>query len=123
MAELLLKLLVCPIVVLLVDILSGDVDYQAVYQPLAVGLFIAVAGRFMEYFSLKAKTLVISVWISSVIDFVIAFAVVYFSQYLYLGSRITFFGALVTALMIAVTEYFQHVIFLSRSLREKDGPH
>lgn len=123
MAELLIKFFVCPIIIVLIDILSSDVDYQAVYQPIVVGLFLAVAGRIMESFSLKEKAPVMSVWISNVLDFIIAFAVVYFSQYYYLGSRITFFGALVTALIVAVTEHIQHIIFINRALREKDGPH
>jgi hypothetical protein len=110
LAPLFIKLLVCPAVVLLMDIISTEVDYRAVYQAVMVGLILAVLGRILENFLLRSRT----VWISTAVDFVAATVVLYFSPLVFPGSRVTFTGALVTALLLAVTEYIQHVVLVQR---------
>ena len=85
MSPFFIKLLICPTAVLLVDILSTEVDYRAIYQAVLVGLFLAVLGRVMEGITLKRRT----AWISTVIDFIAAAVVLYFSPLLFPGSRVT----------------------------------
>lgn len=117
MAQLLLKLLVCPLILWLVDIFSQDVNYQAAYQPIMAGVFLAVIDRIMEYFLLNQVLFRLSVWINNGADFLMAILVVYTSQFLFPGSGVTFFGAFVAALILTITEHMQHVIFAKRAPR------
>ncbi len=53
-----------------------------------------------------------ALWINNVIDLVAAFIFVYFSHYVFHRATTTFFGALLTAILLAVTEYMQHLYLI-----------
>lgn len=69
-----------------------------------VGLILAFAAHMMEILVLKKGTF----WISTIADFIAAFAIVYLSQFLLRNVSITFLNTSLTALLLTVTEYFQH---------------
>lgn len=104
MTGFLIKLVVCPSVVYLADLLFTQVNFTEPYQPLIVGLVLAIATHAMELALLRPGT----VWLSTLVDFAAAAAIVFLGGYL-LDARITVTGALLTAGMLAVTEYFQHI--------------
>ena len=118
MAQLLIKFVVCPLVILLIDIFSHDMNYQFMYQPIIVGIVLAAVGRFLEYFLLQGKT----VWISTILDFLTTMVIVYFSRYFFAGSMVTLFSAFVTALILGIMEHIQHMIFVIRAQRAKNQP-
>lgn len=116
LAGLLIKLVVCPAVVLLsAYVLFADVYYPSLYQPIVVGLVLAIAAHMMEVFMLRPGTL----WISTAMDFVAATVIVYFSEFFFTGARITFVGAMLTAFLLSITEYFQHKWLIQSGRTEK----
>jgi hypothetical protein len=100
----LIKLIVCPSIVLLSNYLFRSVYYPNLYQPILVGVILAVLGHGMEHLILRRGTF----WTSNIMDFGAAFAVLYFGQLLLPGSVVNGFGALLVAFLLNITEYFQH---------------
>jgi hypothetical protein len=115
LAGLFIKLLVCPAVVVLADALFPEVFYPSLFQSISVGLLLALAGHFMEVWLLKRGTL----WMSTLIDLAGAWAIVFTSAFLLTGARVTFLGAVFTAILLTVTEYLQHVWLISSGRTEK----
>lgn len=114
MTGLIMKLIICPLGLILSNYLFTDVYYPYIYQPIFIGIVIAISGHLMELFLLKPRTLLIS----TIADFLIAFVIVYFSQFILPGSRLTLIGASLTSTLLALTEYFQH-LYLIRSGKTK----
>lgn len=104
MVGLLVKLLVCPIVVFLSALLFRDVYYPSLYQPIFVGLILAIVSHLMDLFMLKRGTF----WLTLILDFLIASFLLYISAFFFIGAQITWVGAFLTGFILAITEYFQH---------------
>lgn len=115
MAPLFIKLLVCPTILLLFDVISTEVEYRAMYQVILMGLLLAFAGHLLDQIILKRKT----VWLSTITDFIAAAVILYMSPLLFPGSRVTFWGALMTAFVLGAAEYLQHVVLVQRSGRRR----
>lgn len=115
MTGLIIKLIVGPIVVLLSTFLFKDVYYPSFYQPIIVGIALAVAAHAMEVVFLRRGTF----WISNIMDFIAATAIVYISSYFFPGARVTWVGAALTAFLLTVTEYFQHLWLIRTGRTEK----
>lgn len=113
MIGLVIKLIVCPITVLISNYLFG-LRYT-VFQAVVVGLILAVAAHFMEVLILKRGTF----WVSTVGDFVAALGIVYLSQLVFTNVNVTFIGALLTAVLLTVTEYFQHTFLINAGKTKK----
>lgn len=109
-----MKLIICPITLIISDLLIWGIDYTNIYQPIIVGVILAVLAHTMELFLLKRETF----WTSNIADLIAAFAVVYLSQFFIPDARVTLLGALLAALLLFLTEYFQH-LYLLRSGKVK----
>lgn len=106
MTGLIMKLIGSPLVVYLSSLLFPRlIDFTALYQPIAVGIIIALVGHVMELLLLKKGT----VWISTALDFGAAFIVLYLSSFIFPGARVTVTGAMITAAIIAIAEHLQHM--------------
>lgn len=114
MIGLVLKLIACPVIVLLSNYILG-LQYT-IAQGLYVGCIIAIVGHLMEVLILKNGTL----WISTISDFILAIAIIYLSQFLLANVALTISDALLTALVLTVVEYFEH-LFLIKSGKTKKG--
>lgn len=114
MLGLIIKIIVCPLAIMLSDYLFADVYYPYIYESIITGLVLAVVAHFMEVMILKRGTF----WISTIADFVAAAVIVYLSQFFFRGSSITFVGALLTSIIISITEILQH-LYLIKSGRTK----
>jgi hypothetical protein len=68
----------------------------------------------MEVLLLKRDTL----WLSTFLDLIAATIIVYFVSR-FLGSPVTFFGSLLIAALLAITEYFQHVWLIRAGRTQK----
>lgn len=112
---LLIKLIVCPSVVILSDYLLASIDYASLYQAIIVGLVLAFAAHAMEVLLLRRGTL----WMSTLLDLAAAILILFFSQFLLPGSRVLFIGAFLTAVLLTFTEYFQHVWLIRNRMTEK----
>lgn len=104
MAGLFIKLIVCPILILISAFLFRDVYYPAFYQPLLVGLVLAVISHMTEVYILMSKTF----WMTLALDLIIASLVVYISAFFFPNSHITWIGAFLTGFLLTIPEYFQH---------------
>ena len=117
MTSLLLKLITVPLAVVVSSWIFPNVDYGAVYQPIVVGLLLAVIGLLMEYMLLQEGT----VWISTLADFVTSVVIVYFVSNLFDNGYVTLMGAVWTSLLLSVIEYFLHR-YLVESGKTKKSP-
>lgn len=116
MLGLIIKIIVCPVIVYLSDMILNDVYFANPYQAVIAGLVVAVVGHLMEVLILKRGTL----WISTFADLAGAFIVIYLSQYFLPGSSITVAGAAITALLLTVVEHFQHIYLINQGVARKD---
>lgn len=104
MSGFLVKIIVCPLIVYISGIFFRQVSFTALYQPIIIGLILAVAAHTIELYTLKPGTL----WISTAIDFVTATPIIYIVPFFMKGLSISFGGAIFTALLFTITEVFQH---------------
>lgn len=114
---LIVKLFVCPLTVIASDLLFPNVNYSNIYQPIIVGLVLAVMAHIMDVLLLKRGTF----WMSNISDFIAATLIVYVVSLFFSGAVVTFFGAILTGLLLAFTEYVQH-LWLLRSGKTKKSP-
>jgi hypothetical protein len=110
----LMKIIICPLSVILASFLFTNVRYAALYQPIFVGVVLAVIGTLMEYLFLREGTL----WINTVLDFIVSTFFVYFITIFFYGARITIVGAILTGLILAIVEHFIH-LYLIKSQKTK----
>ncbi|XEC96648.1 DUF2512 family protein [Paenibacillus tarimensis] len=116
MAGLLVKIIVCPLTVMFAAYIFPNVNYTAFYQPIIVGLILAGAAHMMEVLMLKRGTF----WTSTVLDFIAATLIVYIVS-LFQTATVTFFGAVLTAILLSLTEIVQHR-WLIQSGRTRKSP-
>ena len=114
MIGLLMKIVICPTVVVLSDYLSEGIFYPNIFQPLILGLVLALLAHMMEVMILREGTF----WISNMVDLAAAFFVLYFGTLFLRGATITVLDAFSVAFVLGVTEYFQH-LYLLRSGKTK----
>ncbi|MCM3111249.1 DUF2512 family protein [Lederbergia lenta] len=115
MTSLLLKIFTCPIAVIVAMYLFTGVDYVSLWQPIVVGLVLAVVGVAMEYFILKRGTL----WGSVIADFAASVLIVYLLSNLLWNSSVTFLGAVLIGLLLGVVEYFIHRYLITTGKTQK----
>lgn len=101
---LLMKMIIGPTIVWLADQTTTQVYFSSLYQPIVVGLVLALFAHLMEVRFLNRGTL----WTSTILDFMAVTVLVYLIAFLLPGATITLIGALITAFFISVTEVLQH---------------
>lgn len=116
MSGFIIKLFVCPLTIFFAELVFPNVNYTAFYQPIIVGLVLAVSAHMMEVLLLKKGTF----WISTILDFIAATLIVYFVS-LFQVATVTFFGSILTAFILTITEIVQHR-WLIRSGRTQKSP-
>ena len=116
MDGLLVKLLVSPVLVVVADALFQEVNYANLYQSVGVGFILALAGTFLEWAILAPGSL----WITTAIEFIIGFLIVYGSIVVLPTAQITAMGAGFVAIFFGVSEYLQHTWLLrtGRTVKE-----
>ncbi|SEQ27579.1 Protein of unknown function [Virgibacillus subterraneus] len=117
MTGLVVKLLICPIGLFLASWVFPNVEFGYWYQPIILGVVLAFVGYFMERILLREETN----WLSVFMDFVATTLIVYFGAMLFVDTRITFFGSILTAALLAVTEIFQHNWLLDSGRIKKEN--
>jgi hypothetical protein len=110
MFSLILKIISIPVLLWAASLMSPGIHYPSFYQPLATGIIISGVGRLAEKLFLKPGTVLLSVFA----DAILATLIIYYSQYVFAGARITWAGAAVTSLIIGVVEYIIHVMLVNQ---------
>ncbi|SES79427.1 Protein of unknown function [Oceanobacillus limi] len=116
MAGLLVKLLVCPIGIIIASWIFPNVNYAYWYQPIVLGVILAFIGYFMEILILREDTN----WLSIFMDFIASTVIVYFGTMLFVNAEITILGAVLTGALLAVTEIFQHNWLINSGRAKKE---
>ncbi|WP_240377130.1 DUF2512 family protein [Bacillus piscicola] len=116
MVGLFVKLIVCPLTVIIAWLIFPNVSYTELYQPIIVGFILAAAAHMMEIFLLRNGTF----WLSTVVDFFVASFIVYFVS-LFQQTQVTIIGAFITGALLTINEIFQHR-WLINSGRTKKAP-
>lgn len=115
MVGFIMKVIMLPVIVAFSDFFLANVDYGTLFRAVVVGLILAVVGQLMEVLMLRRGT----IWTSTVLDFVVAYAVVYFSQYFFPGAAVSFVGAFIIAVVIGLVEYLEHTWLVRSGRAEK----
>ncbi len=115
MIGLLIKVLACPLIIYISHMLFNDINYSNTYQAVITGLVVAIIGHMSEVFMLRKGTL----WINTFADLALSFIIIYLSQFFLTGSYITTAGAAITALLIAISEHFEHIYLIKEGKTKK----
>lgn len=103
--NLILKLVLSPIIVIICDLLSPfQINYNAVYEAIIIGLFVGIINYALEWLMLAKGTL----WVTTILDFIITLCVVFFGTMLFADAFMTSFGALTITILITILEFFLH---------------
>lgn len=103
-----IKLFTSPLLLMAADYLTNSIVYSALWQPAVTGILFAFTSYLFEQVSLRRSTL----WISTILDFLLAAVVVYASQYFLSETRISLVGALFSAALLSAFEYIVHVYLI-----------
>ncbi|WP_226035823.1 DUF2512 family protein [Aquibacillus saliphilus] len=117
MTGLFVKLIVCPITVIIAWMLFPNVDFAFWYQPIILGVILAGAGHLMEMLLLNKNTVLFSTFM----DVVASVIIVYYVSIFFTNTIVTFWGALLTSLLLGVTEIVQHR-WLVQERKTKSSP-
>lgn len=112
----LLKLITAPIGVWLGDVMLADIIYPNATAIVITGIFLAVVGYAVEWMALRRGTL----WIITALDWGLSAAIVYGSQFVIRGAYVSWTGALLTAGILAVVEYFVHRYILKQGILSRE---
>jgi len=104
MTGFILKIILYPLILAIASYIFPNVDYATMFQPIIVGLILAVVAHLMEILLLKRETTILS----DLADFVAATLVVYFVSNLLDGAAVTFAGALLTSIILTLIEIPVH---------------
>ncbi|MGD8189908.1 DUF2512 family protein [Brevibacillus ginsengisoli] len=110
-----MKVILVPVLLVLSDYVFPNLNYGNLTQAVLTGLVIAVIGQLMEVMLLHKGT----VFTSTVLDFFVSFLVIYLSQFVLAGTRITLVGAFMAALVIGVVEHVEHIWLVQSGRTEK----
>lgn len=104
MTGFIMKIILLPLVVAICSGIFGNVDYVSWYQPIVIGVVLAIIGQIMEAIMLNRRTTVMM----DIADFIVSALVVYFVSQFLDGAYVTFWGAILTALVITLIEIPVH---------------
>lgn len=104
MTGFIMKIILLPLVVAICSGIFGNVDYVSWYQPIVIGVVLAIIGQIMEAIMLNRRTTVMM----DIADFIVSALVVYFVSQFLNGAYVTFWGAILTALVITLIEIPVH---------------
>jgi hypothetical protein len=103
--NLIIKLVLTPVIVIICDLLSPlQINYNAVYEAIVIGLFVGIINYALEWLMLAKGTF----WVTTILDFIITLCVVFFGTMLYDDAVVSTLGALTITFLVAVMEYLLH---------------
>ncbi|HLR79932.1 MAG TPA: DUF2512 family protein [Bacillota bacterium] len=118
MVGLLVKLLITPVGIIVASWIFPNVNFANWFQPIILGIVAAVIGYFMERLMLREDTN----WMTTIADFVVSSAIIYFGAMFFVDANVTFWGSILTGALLAVTEIFQHNWLIRNERAGMDDP-
>ncbi|HEX6593503.1 MAG TPA: DUF2512 family protein [Bacillota bacterium] len=116
MVGLLMKLIIAPSGVIIASWIFPNVNFANWFQPIILGIIIAFVGHFMEVLMLREDTN----WMTTIADFVVASAIVYFGAMFFVNADVTFWGSILTGGLLAIAEIFLHSWLINNERTKKD---
>ncbi|MGV3489556.1 MAG: DUF2512 family protein [Tuberibacillus sp.] len=103
--NLILKLALSPIIIIICDLFTPNlINYNAVYEAIVIGLFVGIVNFAIEWLMLARGTL----WVTTIIDFIVTCAIVFFGTSFYPDAFMSTLGALIVTVIISIMEFFLH---------------
>ncbi|GAQ17403.1 membrane spanning protein [Oceanobacillus picturae] len=117
MTGLLLKLIITPLGIVVSSWILPNVQFAAWYQPILLGAVLAVIGYMGElvFLGRKTKGFVLAM------DFVISAVGIYIGAWVFANTGVTLLGAILTAVILVITEIFQHNWLINSGRIKKEG--
>lgn len=113
MTNFLLKLIVYPILLIIVDLLFTNFSFSYLYQPIIIGLSLGILITFFDWALVYRGTL----WIATFSDLIISFLVIYFGSLFFANAYVSTTGSIIAAIVIAIYEYFAHIWLIRHDTR------
>ncbi|QOS99423.1 hypothetical protein JNUCC42_01095 [Brevibacterium sp. JNUCC-42] len=107
-----IKLVVTPFLFLVLDNVYGGIYYPSWWEPVVTGVMVALLGQLMELMFLQPGTL----WFTTLLDMIMCLVVVFFSKFIFVGTKMGMDGVFFIAVFFGLSEYFLH-LWLIRSGR------
>ncbi|WP_400162514.1 DUF2512 family protein [Brevibacillus sp. TJ4] len=99
-----IKLIATLLVVLLAYAWFPEVHFATFYQAIGVGIILALVGHWVDRAMLAPGRL----WMTTAVDLVVGFLVVFASLFVLRNAQVTPLGAGFVAILFGVSEYVQH---------------
>ena len=115
MTGLMTKLIGIPILIYLANLFIPGLGYINVLQVITVGVIIASVGHLLEAAFLKSTTITTN----TVLDFLTSFGIIYLSDFYFPEADVNVTGALLTAALITIGEYFLHQYLVKTKKTQK----
>ncbi|RAS78888.1 DUF2512 family protein [Priestia endophytica] len=115
MTILLIKLILTPVLATFAAFIFPGIFYSSYWQPIVIGVAIALVTRYVERILLRSHTKIITL----IIDFFTAFFLTYILPYGFENAYVLFPGAVFTAILFTVAELPQHYFLLKEDVEQK----
>ncbi|MEC5422516.1 hypothetical protein QGM71_03290 [Virgibacillus sp. C22-A2] len=116
MTGLVVKLIVTPIGIILASWIFPNVNFAYWFQPIVLGVSLAFIGVALEMALLRENT----IWLSTLLDFIASAVIIYLGALYLFDTYVTFWGAVLTGALLAVTEIFQHYWLVNSKRVQKE---
>jgi hypothetical protein len=103
-----IKIFTSPLLLMAADYLTNSIVFSALWQPAAIGILFALVSYLFEQITLRRGSL----WISTILDFLLAALIIYTSQFFLKETRISLVGAIFAAAVLSAFEYIVHVYLI-----------
>ncbi|MBV7275287.1 hypothetical protein [Clostridium thailandense] len=117
MTSFLTKIIVYPIIILISNYLSAEINYPYLYQILFVGVMLAASVHLIEWPLLKPGFLLTT----TILEFLVAFSVIYFIQFLLPGSYVSLIGTSIASTTLIVVQFLCNRYILYDNLTKKSN--
>ncbi|WP_404459421.1 DUF2512 family protein [Oceanobacillus kapialis] len=117
MTGLLLKLIITPLGIVVASWILPNVEFASWYQPILLGALLAVIGYIGEltFLGRNTKGFVLAM------DFIISAVGIYIGAWAFANTGVTPLGAILTAVILVITEIFQHNWLIQSGRIKREG--
>jgi hypothetical protein len=112
--NLLVKLVVCPFVVYIADVLSPQINFALMWQILAIGWILAIISNIGDRLLLEKISILTLTWL----DVIMFSLIIWLSSLFYTNAHITFSGSLFAGIILGFEEYLNHKYILASRKRQ-----
>ncbi len=109
------KIIIFPVILLLSSYIFTDISYPYFYQSIFVGVILAAITHLVDLALLRPGFLIIN----TIGEFLVAFAVIYSTQFLLPGASVNLIGTSIAATILTIVEFFINRYLLTNATLKK----